>query len=299
VKPAGKFSWIPRDMLATIAMSAQEKIVWLAVNSYANEDAECFASITHIAERCGCSKSSVQRSLPILVKSGWLLVMVQASHKPTRYKLLQPTIVNETIVNETIVNETIVNQTIVEAKKKSQTDEVPPTIPTLTIVNETIVPQPTIVRLNTDYSLPDTLSRTNEVEPVVPNTKRRPPTPTKPKVVYSITFDYDTGEFVMTEAARQKLDRDWPDVDVDVEIRKAEGWVLDVYNKDKRVIQNGLSFLGKWMGKPSAQRKAAGKVTLNSGALAGKTVTIGYGGQVQKDKRPAPVMDLTTMLKGD
>lgn len=276
-------------MLATIGISAQEKVVWLAVNSYANEDAECFASITHIAERCGCSKSSVQRSLPILVKSGWLQVMVQASHKPTRYKLLQPTIVNQTIVNETIV----------EAKKKSQTDEVPPTIPTLTIVNETIVPQPTIVRLNTDYSLPDTLSRTNEVEPVVPNTKRRPPTPTKPKVVYSITFDYDTGEFVMTEPARQKLDRDWPDVDVDVEIRKAEGWVLDQFNKNHRLIQNGLSFLGKWMGKPSAQKKSAGKVTLNSGALAGKTVTIGYGGQVQQDKRPEPVMDLSKILKGD
>jgi hypothetical protein len=118
-------------------------------------------------------------------------------------------------------------------------------------------------------------------------------------VVYSITFDYDTGEFVMTEAARQKLDRDWPDVDVDVEIRKAEGWVLDQFNKNHRLIQNGLSFLGKWMGKPSAQKKSAGKVTLNSGALAGKTVTIGYGGQVQQDKRPEPVMDLSKILKGD
>jgi hypothetical protein len=70
-------------------------------------------------------------------------------------------------------------------------------------------------------------------------------------------------------------------------------------NKNQRVIQNGLSFLGKWLGKPGAQKKAAGKVTLNSGALAGKTVNIAYGGQVQQNKRPEPMVDISKIVKGD
>lgn len=132
--------------------------------------------------------------------------------------------------------------------------------------------------------------------------KYTPPTPSKkPKaeVKYSITFDYDTGEFVMTEAARQKLDRDWPDVDVDVEIRKAEGWVLDQFNENHRVIKNGLSFLGNWMGKPKAQKKSAGQMKITHGAMAGKTVTIGYGGQAQANKRPTPQGDTKTFIKGE
>jgi phage replication O-like protein O len=132
--------------------------------------------------------------------------------------------------------------------------------------------------------------------------KNLPPTPSKkPKAEpkYSITFDYDTGEFVMTEAARAKLDRDWEDVDVDVEIRKAEGWVLDIHNKDGRVIQNGLSFLSKWMGKPGAQRKSAGQMKITSGALAGKTLPLGYGGKVQENKRPTAQVDMSKIIKGD
>jgi hypothetical protein len=293
VKAAGKFSWIPRDMLAAIGMSAEEKIVWLALNSFTEEDGECFASIARVAERCGLSKSSVQRYLPALVKDGWLEIVVRASHKPTRYKLLQPTIVKQTIVRLNIV----------DSEKKSTTTETPSTIVSGTIVNQTIVEPTTIVSLTTDYSQPDTLSRT-VLEPSThtsTRTKEKNP-PNKvpvapPKQNYRAHMNYDTQRFEITDTAYAKLEQDYPAVDLDVEIKNAENWCID--NAEKRRIENGLSFLSKWLSKPTCQKRSAGTVRMNTGALAGQTLKLNYRPDVQQNKRPGPIMDMSKIVKGD
>jgi phage replication O-like protein O len=84
--------------------------------------------------------------------------------------------------------------------------------------------------------------------------KRIPPTPQK-SPSYSCTFDYSVGTFVMTETARAKLTHDFPMVNLDVELHKAEGWALDNATKP---IKNGLAFLSRWLSKPDTVKKADG-----------------------------------------
>ena len=119
--------------------------------------------------------------------------------------------------------------------------------------------------------------------------------PSKPN--YSAVMNYRTGHFEITAEALAKLDQDHPTVDLEAEIKNAEGWCLDTAKKHK--IVNGMSFLGKWMTKPSCKQRDV-VTRFNSGALKGQIYKVDHSaGQVQANKKPEPVMDLKKLgVKG-
>jgi hypothetical protein len=69
---------------------------------------------------------------------------------------------------------------------------------------------------------------------------------------WSVSFDRETGEWSMTDAARARLDHDWPTVDIDAELKKASAWLLV---HPERTLKNGLLFLENWLAKPGCVKK--------------------------------------------
>lgn len=126
---------------------------------------------------------------------------------------------------------------------------------------------------------------------------KEPPTPKKSKPNYSATMNYETGRFEITAEALAKLDQDHPTVELEAEIKNAEGWCLDTAKKHK--IVNGMSFLGKWMTKPTCKQRDT-VTRFNSGALKGQIYRVNHAnGRVQANKRPEPICDLKKLgIKG-
>jgi hypothetical protein len=126
---------------------------------------------------------------------------------------------------------------------------------------------------------------------------KEPPTPKKSKPTYSAVMNYETGRFEISAEGLAKLDQDHPTVDLEAEIKNAEGWCLDTAKKHK--IVNGMSFLGKWMTKPTCKQRDA-VTRFNCGPLAGQVYKVNHGGsQPQTNKRPLPICDLEKLgIKG-
>ena len=121
------------------------------------------------------------------------------------------------------------------------------------------------------------------------------PTLSKSKPTYSATMNYETGKFEITAEALAKLDQDHPTVDLEAEIKNAEGWCLDTAKKHK--IINGMSFLGKWMTKPTCKQRDV-VTRFNSGPLAGQIYRVNHSGsQAQANKRPEPVMNISKFTR--
>jgi len=275
MKLQGTFVQVPDALMLETKLPVSALMVWIAMAHFANERGECWAKVSSLATWSHCSRRTVHRGLADLKKQGCVQYLHISDSKTVLYQLIEPHVCQ-------ICTHDTPSMVIEQPKDPMYAKSASTSVPNL---------HPMYAK-----SAPDLYGKEPDGSAL---RKETPPTPSKPKVVYSITFDYDIGEFVMTEAARQKLDRDWPDVDVDVEIRKAEGWVLDQFNENHRVIKNGLSFLGNWMGKPKAQKKSAGQMKITSGAMAGKTVPLAYGGAPQTNKRPTPPpIDMSKIIKG-
>jgi hypothetical protein len=132
-------------------------------------------------------------------------------------------------------------------------------------------------------------ARTSTKDPLLTLSKSKP--------TYSATMNYETGKFEITAEALAKLDQDHPTVDLEAEIKNAEGWCLDTAKKHK--IVNGMSFLGKWMTKPTCKQRDV-ELRFNSGALKGQVYKVVHGAsQVQANKRPEPVMDISKFTRKD
>lgn len=285
MKLQGAYVQVP-DALMQSDLTPAEKLVYISLLHFAGEEGTCWPSVHAIAVFCHVDDRTVQRSIVTLQKKKWIKEKRRSHVKTYFYELSTHHIRH----SATGGNLSPMNNEPTKQVSLPKGDILPPTGVTSCHPGGDILPPELI------FNEPDSVELIQDPPPTSP----RPTKPSKTVPNYSISFDYSAGEFVMTEAARQKLDRDWPDVDVDVEIRKAEAWVLDVYNQKGRTIQNGLSFLSKWLGKPGAQKKSAGKITLTSGALAGKTLNVTYGGASQANKRPTPPpVDVSKMIKGD
>lgn len=132
-------------------------------------------------------------------------------------------------------------------------------------------------------------ARSKEKDSTLPSKKSKP--------TYSAVMNYETGRFEISAEALAKLDQDHPTVDLEAEIKNAEGWCLDTAKKHK--IVNGMSFLGKWMTKPTCKQRDT-VTRFNSGALKGQIYRVNHSGaQVQENKRPEPVMDISKFTRKD
>jgi len=279
MKLQGTYVQVPDALMTETKLPVSALMVWIAMAHFANEQGECWAKVKNLATWSHCSQRTVHSALVALIKQGCVQYLHISDSKTVLYQLIEPHVC------------------------KICTHEAPHVVVEKPEATKSANPaRSSMQNLQTKYAKSADDLYGKEPDGITPR-KDTPPTPSKkPKAEpkYSITFDYDAGEFSMTEDARQKLDRDWPDVDVDAEIRKAEGWVLDHYAKTGDKLKNGLSFLGKWLAKPTCQRKAAGTMKITSGALAGKTVNLTYGGAPQENKRPTPppTIDMSKIIRG-
>ena len=87
-----------------------------------------------------------------------------------------------------------------------------------------------------------------------------------------MTFDYDTGRFVLSDSARKRLHEDYPTANLDAEIKTAEAWVLS--KAGERTLKNGLSFLAKWLQKATEHGgSSVPAVHRQPGAAPGEIIT--------------------------
>ena len=90
----GPFVIFRRDVLEDPELSAARRMVYIAVASFANPDGKAHPSLESIAERSGCSSSTVARELNSLAEKGYIVrkrrPMVGNKRLTTMYYLGDP-----------------------------------------------------------------------------------------------------------------------------------------------------------------------------------------------------------------
>jgi uncharacterized phage protein (TIGR02220 family) len=81
-------AWVPTQLLKDHRLSAQDKIVWVAMNKFADDQHQCLASASEIAEKTGLSRRTIVRSVAALRKQKWLELCHQTSLKTNLYLVL-------------------------------------------------------------------------------------------------------------------------------------------------------------------------------------------------------------------
>ena len=270
------------------------KIVWLVLATYANKEGLCWPCIKTIAADAGICERIVYRAIALLKKNGWLKVTSRLG-RPSVYRLIIPKV--PCLLESGNVPVPSQNE---DSVQPSSTTPAP---------HADAYPQSSIHTDSTGEPLQDAQTtsapRTDNLYPV-PTSIKIPPTPktvTKKPSNYSCTFDYSAGSWVMTDSARTRLENDWPHIDLEVELKKSAGWALD---NSAKPIKNGLSFLSRWLSKPSCQRKRGIGIEQD---FYGKKYSISYDNQEspfndakskQEQLKVAPeIRDLLRKVSGD
>ncbi len=84
---AGGFTQVPNCLLRNHGLTAQAKIVYAALLSYAWHNDRVFPGQERMAEEIGSSKSSVNRAIIELEKDGWLEIDRRGQGKTNVYVL--------------------------------------------------------------------------------------------------------------------------------------------------------------------------------------------------------------------
>ena len=71
--------WIPAEIWLLEGITANEKVILMEIDSLASSNV-CYASNEHFEKLCGCSESTVKRSIANLIK----LNLITASYKKTK-----------------------------------------------------------------------------------------------------------------------------------------------------------------------------------------------------------------------
>lgn len=244
MKIEGPFVQVPFDLFRGNAkLDIYAKMVWIVLESRIDDDGLCWPSIKSIATDAGICERIAYRTIGLLKKNGWLKVRSRLG-RPSVYRpiiLKVPCLLKSGDVPVPSQNE--------DSVQSSSTTSAP---------HAGVCPQSSIHTDSTGGPLQDaqttSAAHADDLHPVSIS-KKTPPTPktaTKKPGNYSCVFDYDDGSWVMTNSARRKLESDWPDLDLDVELKKSAGWALD---NSAKPIKNGLSFLSRWLSKSTCQRR--------------------------------------------
>jgi len=240
----GPFVPVPFDLFRENAkLDIYAKMVWVVLKSRVNDDGLCWPSIKSIAADAGICERIAYRTIGLLKKNGWLKVRSRLG-RPSVYRPIIPKV--PCLLESGDVPVPSQNE---DSVQPSSTTPAP---------HADAYPQSSIDTDSTGGPLQDAQTtsapRADDLYPVSISMKI-PPTPRtvaeKPGN-YSCVFDYAHGSWVITNSARRKLEIDWPDIDLDVELKKSAGWALD---NSAKPIKNGLSFLSRWLSKSTCQRR--------------------------------------------
>ena len=316
MKPTEAFTWIPTKMLADTSVSMSAKGVWMALLSYANEEGECYPAIARIAERAGCPVRTVQRSLPLLVKAGWLEVKSKVGRMPTHYKVMQvPTAKMTTAKLATAKMAVVPEQSTTDVDEKGSTA-------TAKMALET---QAVTAKMAVDYRQNGVLSISNYLDKDLKDKEREKERET-PKALFS-----EPPDSVPTPKRRAKTKNTMTE-DVaevlqylnttagtkyrsggNIAARLAEGYTVADCKKviDKKVDEWLATKMEPYLNPVTLFRPSHFDTYLNQPPPAfhlprfteyaekGRAYRPKYDCEVQQNKRPAPVMDISNFVKGE
>lgn len=82
------------ELMNDTRLSGTERMVYIALNSFTDNDGQCYPSIKSVAGRAGFSERSVKYAFITLKKTGWVQPLHQTTLKTTLYQLKKPDVGN-------------------------------------------------------------------------------------------------------------------------------------------------------------------------------------------------------------
>jgi len=292
----GPFVQVPFSLLrGETRLDSFAKMVWIVLASRADDEGLCWPSIKSIAADAGICERIVYRKIGLLKKNGWLKVTSRLGTSSVYHPIIQkvPRPLKSGGVPMPLQNDVSVQPSSTTSARHAE-----------------VCPQSSIHTDSTGRLLHDMQTtcapHADNLYPV-PTSIKIPPTPktvTKKPSNYSCTFDYSAASWVITDPARSRLESDWPDIDLEVELKKSAGWALD---NSAKPIKNGLSFLSRWLSKPSCQRKRGigieqdfyGKKYRILGGDDNQELPLTDSPKRKQPKVPPAIRDALTKVSGD
>lgn len=90
MKPDGLFYWLDSRLPDETRLSPQDKYVWTILNSFTDDDGQCYMSMDTLAKRAGICIRMTQYSMKNLRKTAWVQSLHQTSLRTTLYQLKKP-----------------------------------------------------------------------------------------------------------------------------------------------------------------------------------------------------------------
>lgn len=275
----GPFVQVPVSLLrGERRLDSFAKMVWIVLASRTNDEGLCWPFIKSIAADAGICERIVYRTIGLLKKNGWLEVTsrlgTSSVYHPIIPKVPRPLESGE--VPMPLQNEVSV--------QPSSTTSAP---------HAEVCPQSSIHTDSTGGPLHDMqttsarhadnlypVSISKKINRGISGKGNEPKQEQGPD--FAALFDCVEGRFVLGADARQKLEEDHPNVDLNATLKQIEARILG--NKKTQPIKNVLAYLETCLSKPGGcVLKEGALVTVNGEVVRLKKQSSEELGQVEQD----------------
>ena len=274
----GTFGVHPRSLLSDTTLSAAEKLVWIALSDYANEDNRCRPGTARLAIDTSQCQWTVRKAIKLLVRHGWLQVTVRRGIT-SNYRLIVPVggASSQGTVSMQSCLHSAVSHTALDSRKRSNqeasdpgcgvthqggavshTDELYP----LNYKEINREGMEVLEEAETDQQAQSPRRELQEQEPRVAVTTASPKQGRRKSPEFLASYDSVSGHFTICSAARAMLQASHPNVDLDACLSIIEARVATHGTPPVHV----LAYLQKCLAGPGMVRKRGDPIAFDDGS---------------------------------